>query len=640
VTIIQGGTYTELGATATDNVDGDITGSIVIDASAVDTSTVGSYTVTYNVSDTAGNAATEVITLNGANTVTIIQGGTYTELGATATDNVDGDITGSIVIDASAVDTSTVGSYTVTYNVSDTAGNAATEVTRTVNVIASLVFADNFDTDTLGTYTLSVPPSADTWREQLRNIFLDVLSGSITLSKTLDTTVQQGHFSLQFKPITVGSYNGQISIYLKQDDNNYYQIILGNGNGKNLYIAKTINGVIDTDNTDNTVSYKADTNNKIDITFGPRGATVTALGTIATINTGNIPLNISSFEIFVYKTTAYIDNISLNAQSAKNIQIMTPHPGHIQTGDTIEVNATADTGKTVTLTLNGVTKTATETSGVYSASFIVNKGDYSIDANISGQTGFRNVDHIDHIGRGDIYVALGDSISNGDYDDDLSDDNSTDGRVKSMGFVAILSDTLSLNRSYPVVVLNEGIGGEQSKGGASRLTDVITSHPEANTYLIMYGTNDASNFAVDNNHSRPSGLGLLSTDGNYTDSFKDHMQQIITTLDTNGKTPVIAKILPVLGTVTSSVVSNDIEGLERNVNIREYNQVIDELSIENPGVLTLGPDFYDDFNTTFVPNFTGGDGDAEFLIKDGYANALHPDGVGYSSMADWWFGTL
>ena len=32
------------------------------------------------------------------------------------------------------VDTSTVGEYTVTYNVSDDAGNAATEVTRTVNV--------------------------------------------------------------------------------------------------------------------------------------------------------------------------------------------------------------------------------------------------------------------------------------------------------------------------------------------------------------------------------------------------------------------------------------------------------------------------------------------------------------------------
>ena len=47
----------------------------------------------------------------------------------------DGDLTASIVIDASAVNTAVVGSYIVTYNVTDSHGNAATEVTRTVNVI-------------------------------------------------------------------------------------------------------------------------------------------------------------------------------------------------------------------------------------------------------------------------------------------------------------------------------------------------------------------------------------------------------------------------------------------------------------------------------------------------------------------------
>ena len=58
----------------------------------------------------------------------------YTELGASADDECDGDLTSAIVIDASAVDPSTPGSYDVTYNVSDTAGNAATEVVRTVTV--------------------------------------------------------------------------------------------------------------------------------------------------------------------------------------------------------------------------------------------------------------------------------------------------------------------------------------------------------------------------------------------------------------------------------------------------------------------------------------------------------------------------
>ncbi len=152
VDLTVGQAYTEQGATATDNVDGDITSNIVVDDSAVDTNTIGSYNVTYNVSDAAGNAAVEVvrtvrvtaapdttppvITLIGGD-VDLTVGQAYTEQGATATDNVDGNITSNIIVDDSAVDTNTIGSYNVTYNVSDAAGNAAVEVVRTVRVSAA-----------------------------------------------------------------------------------------------------------------------------------------------------------------------------------------------------------------------------------------------------------------------------------------------------------------------------------------------------------------------------------------------------------------------------------------------------------------------------------------------------------------------
>lgn len=152
--IIQGNSYIEQGATATDDTDGNITGSIVIDASAVNTSVIGSYSVTYNVQDAAGNNASQQtrtvdviapasdttppqITLQGANPQQITQGTSYTELGATASDDTDGNITTSIIIDDSAVDTNTQGSYNVTYNVTDTAGNSAPQQTRTVNVVAA-----------------------------------------------------------------------------------------------------------------------------------------------------------------------------------------------------------------------------------------------------------------------------------------------------------------------------------------------------------------------------------------------------------------------------------------------------------------------------------------------------------------------
>jgi hypothetical protein len=163
ISVFQGSTYTDQGATATDNVDGDITANITV-TSNVDTSTVGTYTVTYNVSDAAGNAATEVvrtvnvvdteapvITLIGESTVSIDQDTTYTDQGATATDNVDGDITANITV-TSNVDTSTVGTYTVTYNVSDAAGNAATEVVRTVNVNDSELSLNNTINSTISIY--------------------------------------------------------------------------------------------------------------------------------------------------------------------------------------------------------------------------------------------------------------------------------------------------------------------------------------------------------------------------------------------------------------------------------------------------------------------------------------------------------
>jgi hypothetical protein len=167
-------TYTEAGATATDNFDGDITTSIVIGGDSVDTNTAGTYTVTYDVSDAAGNVAAQVtrtvnvvqdttapvITLIGASVIDVNVGDTYTEAGATATDDFDGDITTSIVIGGDSVDTNTAGTYTVTYDVSDAAGNVAAQVTRTVNVVQdttapviTLIGASVIDVNVGDTYT-------------------------------------------------------------------------------------------------------------------------------------------------------------------------------------------------------------------------------------------------------------------------------------------------------------------------------------------------------------------------------------------------------------------------------------------------------------------------------------------------------
>lgn len=75
-----------------------------------------------------------MITLNGSGSLDIEYGTAYTDAGAIWTDNAIGNNSGSLVASGS-VDTNILGTYTLTYNYTDVAGNVATQVSRTVNVI-------------------------------------------------------------------------------------------------------------------------------------------------------------------------------------------------------------------------------------------------------------------------------------------------------------------------------------------------------------------------------------------------------------------------------------------------------------------------------------------------------------------------
>jgi hypothetical protein len=69
--------------------------------------------------------------LNGYNPVTICVGSPYVDAGATAFDETDGDVTDKLEVTID-VDTSQPGDGTVTYKVSDEAGNTATTVREVV----------------------------------------------------------------------------------------------------------------------------------------------------------------------------------------------------------------------------------------------------------------------------------------------------------------------------------------------------------------------------------------------------------------------------------------------------------------------------------------------------------------------------
>lgn len=139
--------YTDPGISATDNSGKPVRISKI---NTVNVNREGTYVITYFARDHVGNftrvnrtvivvksipqdTTAPVITLNGAATIELTVGASYTDAGATATDNIDGNVA---VTTSGTVNTTTVGSYTLTYTATDRAGNTATK-TRTVLVKAA-----------------------------------------------------------------------------------------------------------------------------------------------------------------------------------------------------------------------------------------------------------------------------------------------------------------------------------------------------------------------------------------------------------------------------------------------------------------------------------------------------------------------
>ena len=74
-----------------------------------------------------------VITLNGVTPISVEAGSVYNDAKATVVDNIG--VTNTLLAGVSSVNTALPGAYTVTYNYTDAATNAAVAVVRTVNVV-------------------------------------------------------------------------------------------------------------------------------------------------------------------------------------------------------------------------------------------------------------------------------------------------------------------------------------------------------------------------------------------------------------------------------------------------------------------------------------------------------------------------
>ena len=200
VTIEQGQTYTDEGATASDNLDGDITSLIKVSEPISGYNMIpGIYTYSYNVTDAALNDAVTVrrrviVTPDvTAPNLVVVKPDTIMHQVLTpfaiptivsADDLVDGDLKGAVQT-TNGVNHNVVGEYDVTYSVTDRSKNNST-VVRHVIVIDTimptlvLVGSDNITHEVGNTYNDSGVAVKDNYYSE------SVLRNNLTVTSNLD----------------------------------------------------------------------------------------------------------------------------------------------------------------------------------------------------------------------------------------------------------------------------------------------------------------------------------------------------------------------------------------------------------------------------------------------------------------------
>ncbi len=238
----------------------------------------------------------------------------------------------------------------------------------------------------------------------------------------------------------------------------------------------------------------------------------------------------------------------------------------------------------------------------------------------------------------DYYVAMGDSITKGNGDDEPLDDYPPDDEnIEKGGYPPILNKLLSSSLRYSITIINEGVGGTLSiqgvegtdYAGEGSISSLLDKHVNSQRFLVQYGTNDA-------NQMPPvlSGKGLTPAAPDYPGSFKHNMQQIIDAVQAAGKEIYLGK--PPVMLANNSVDGPPFDNIDSsNTLIREYGAVLDELVVENDIALTA-TDFYELFDEII----TSGPNIDKHRYEVEYFDYLHPNGTGYQSIANLWHQKL
>lgn len=189
--------YEEEGYTSMDNYDGDLTKDVIVKNNKDH--------ILYSVKDKSGNLSSlkreiqyqdkdaPVITLNDGNAYSLYIGETYQEPGYQATDNCDGDITKKVVV-KSNLDTHKIGTYEVTYEVTDSSSNS-TKISRKVVVLGQKpsngkVIYLTFDDGPSASIT---PALLDILKEENVKATFFILNRSSELDYLIKREYEEGH---------------------------------------------------------------------------------------------------------------------------------------------------------------------------------------------------------------------------------------------------------------------------------------------------------------------------------------------------------------------------------------------------------------------------------------------------------------
>ena len=436
--------------------------------------------------------------------------------------------------------------------------------------------------------------------------------------------IENGSFTIDFQPTQKYPRGGQVFIYLLQDANNYY--LLFNKDGyRPGGLRKVVNGNV-VKSVDFEKEYHQNTGYHIFIAFKPELAVADAFDQVLTLNTNTQSITVNQFVVQIIQQDAYFDNIIFSDEPY--IRITQPQARHFQVGRTLSVKSIADhlkQGWGVRFILDLYHKDEvivddytfpyeTVFTGLKKREHTVHA--FMVDASGDELSGPMQRDWKIHIGIGDYYVAVGDSITVGVGDDDASDDISIDGRNAGGGYPPLLNNALTRAKGYPHTVINEGFGGEDSLEALDRFPSLIKRNSNAQYFLIMYGTNDSGLFRV-------SGLGLEPGDIGYEGSFKENIQEMITMILGKRKIPYLAKVPIAYGPSSHGDPFVDPFSEPKNLLIQKYNQVIDDLVAKN-GIRVVPPDFYSHFENN----------------PQEYSDNLHMNGTGYRSLAAIWLDAL